>query len=365
MNPYKDLPAHCFWSRGVTWVAPGDLDPMTGGALIRVDEPVVTMGSCFAQHLSRHLASLGLDYHMTEAAPADMPAEIAKARNFGVFSARYGNVYTVRQALQLFDRAFGRFVPQDDVWPAFVDGQAGYVDAFRPQIEPSPLASEEAVRAEAGHHLAAVRRVFTEAKWLVFTLGLTEAWRSRMDGAIYPTAPGVAGGRFEDHRYEFVNFTAAEVRADLIQLLHRLREVNAGCRVILTVSPVPLIATREPRHVLVSTTVSKAILRVVADEIERGHEHVHYFPSYEIITSAVHEGRYWADDLRQVTDIGVAHVMRVFTRHFLTAAGKLAPQDSEMHAMAPVVAPQVVCDEEVIEEAMRRAGFRGSDERRS
>lgn len=358
MNPYRNLPDQCFWSRAVTWVPTGQLDPMVGGALIRHGEAVVTMGSCFAQHLSRHLASLGLRYHIPEMPPVGMTPAEAQARNFGVFSARYGNVYTVRQAVQLFDRAFGRFQPVDAVWEAPSRGPTGYVDAFRPQIEPAPLGSPGAVRAAAEEHLAAVRRVFLEADWLVFTLGLTEAWRSRLDGAVYPTAPGVAGGDFDPERYEFVNFTAAEVRADLEALLERLASVNLACRVILTVSPVPLIATYEPRHVLVSTTVSKSILRVVADEVERAHAHVHYFPSFEIITSAVHEGRYWEDDLRQVADIGVSHVMRVFTRHFLTADQEVAPARVEATPVAARASlPQIVCDEEVIEAAMQAAGF--------
>jgi hypothetical protein len=44
---------------------------------------------------------------------------------------------------------------------------------------------------------------------LVFTFGLTESWRNRADGAIFPLAPGVAGGEFHGDRYEFVNFSAA------------------------------------------------------------------------------------------------------------------------------------------------------------
>jgi hypothetical protein len=121
---------------------------------------------------------------------------------------------------------------------------------------------------------------------------------------------------------------------------------------------VPLIATAEPRHVLVSTSFSKAALRVAADEAERWYGHVHYFPSYEIITSPVHEGRYWADDLRQVTELGVAHVMRVFSSHFLGLADADAgPAAGPALAPASGSVPQVVCDEEAIEAGLRRAGF--------
>jgi len=88
-------------------------------------------------------------------------------------------------------------------------------------------------------------------------------------------------------------------------------------KILLTVSPVPLVATYEKRHVLVSNTVSKSVLRVAADEVERAFDNVIYFPSYEIITSPANSGKYYQDDLRRVTDIGIDHVMRVFSKHFL------------------------------------------------
>jgi hypothetical protein len=365
-NPYRGLPDTAFWSRSVAWAPPGGLDPMLAAPRIHPGEPVATMGSCFAQHISRHLQQLGLDYMVAEAAPPELDPAEAAARQYGVFTARFGNVYTVRQALQLLQRAFGLFTPAEDAWPTLPGAaQQGWVDAFRPQIQPQPLASVAAVQDAARQHLAEVRRMFTQARWLVFTLGLTEAWRSRLDGAVYPVAPGVAAGAFDPALHEFVNFTMAEVEADLAALIQAVQAINPACRVILTVSPVPLIATYEPRHVLVSTTVSKAILRVAADTAERQHAHVIYFPSYEIINSAHHEGRYWADDLRQVNELGVGHAMRVFSRHFLglDEAGPRATAPFAARAGTAAFAADVVCDEEVIEAALRAAGFgnRGSD----
>jgi hypothetical protein len=356
-NPYKNLEDFRFWSRAMTWPPPGRIDPVTRSAEIRPDARVSTMGSCFAQHLAKHIKASGLNYYITENAPPGMTEVQAQNSNFGVFSARYGNVYTVRQAVQLFDRAFGEFLPKDDVWSR---GER-FVDAFRPQIEPEGFPTPEDVRAAAKDHLASVRRVFTESDWLVFTLGLTEAWRSRADGAVYPIAPGVAGGSFDPALYEFVNFTAAEVQADLALFITKIRRINPALRILLTVSPVPLIATYEPRHVWVSTTFSKSALRVAADAAERFFDEVIYFPSYEIITSPAAGGRYYADDLRQVTETGVKHVMRVFGSHFFRLDELAAPAEQlpEHHLEAALRSDSgIICDEEVIEEALRQSGFR-------
>lgn len=352
-NPYKNIDDVCFWSRAMSNPAPGHIDPVTTSELIHPHHKVATMGSCFAQHLARHIQAAGLTYFVPEQPPPELNADQAKLRNFGVFSARYGNVYTVRQAVQLFDRAFGQFQPIDDVWKA---GQK-FVDAFRPQIEPEQFSSEVDVRAAATNHLEHVRAVFVESDWLVFTLGLTEAWRSRVDGAVYPIVPGVAGGHFDPAKYEFVNFSADEVKHDLVQFIEKVRSVNPRLRILLTVSPVPLIATYERRHVWVSTTVSKAILRVSADEAERKFQNVTYFPSYEVITSPTAAGKYYADNLRDVTAIGVKHVMRLFTAHFVENAAPLGFTLAANPALSSVVDPGVVCDEEIIEKSMRISGF--------
>lgn len=353
-NPYKELDDFCFWSRAMLTPHPGQVDPVVASRHILPEHKVATMGSCFAQHLAKHIQSSGLNYYIAEQAPAGMDEQLAKKRNYGVFSARYGNVYTVRQAVQLFDRAFGTFTPADDVW----EKEGGYVDAFRPQIEPVAWETAEAAKGSALEHLKYVRDVFTECDWFVFTLGLTEAWRSKTDGAVYPVAPGVSGGDFDPDKYEFVNFSAQEVQEDLILLIEKLRSVNQKAQVLLTVSPVPLIATYEKRHVWVSTTFSKAALRVAADAAERKFDHVIYFPSYEIITSPAAGANYYADDLRQVKEVGVRHVMRMFSRHFIEPAGQHA-RNEQANAMAMHAAQDdgVVCDEEVIERALQKSGF--------
>ena len=126
---------------------------------------------------------------------------------------------------------------------------------------------------------------------MVFTLGLTETYMARADGAVYPICPGVAGGVFDPAQHVFVNFGVADVIADLGAAIAFIRARNPAARVLLTVSPVPLIATMEDRSVLASTTYSKAVLRVAAEEVAGRDERVAYFPSYEVITGPHARGR--------------------------------------------------------------------------
>lgn len=347
-HPYRGLPSWHFWSRAVAYPGLPDVDPVID-APFRIDRThrVATMGSCFAQHLSRFLVNSGLGYFVAEDG-ADLPVHERVRRGFGVFSARYGNVYTTRQAVQLFDRAFDRRPSHAGAW---LRGDGRFVDPYRPQAEPDGFLDEAAVDGDRAAHLAAVRRVFTDCDVLVLTLGLTEGWVDTRTGDVYPVVPGSAGGSYDQERHLFVNFGVGDVVDDLLAFLDRVHEVNPAARVLLTVSPVPLIATFSDQHVLSATTYSKSVLRVAAAEAEAQRPFAHYFPSYEIITGPPAGNTYFRPDLRSVSDDGVAHVMRVFQRHYvdsvapLRADGPARLLESEMARVG-----RVVCDEEVLDE---------------
>lgn len=366
-NPYAKLPTHNFWKSSVASPRVDDIDPVVSSPFsIKKSDRVVTAGSCFAQHISRELKRSGFNFFVAEKPPANAldPA------SYDVFSARYGNIYTVRQLLQLFQRAYGLFRPKEPAWQR-VDG--AFVDPFRPQVETAGFPTLQALEQDRKQHLRCVRQVFERCDVFVFTLGLTEGWVSCTDGAVYPVAPGVVGSGPDPDDYQFHNFTVDSMLSDLSNFLDLLNEVNPEVQVILTVSPVPLIATYEDRHVLVSNTYSKSALRVVAEYACRDRSNVLYFPSYEIITGSYNRGAYFEPDLRSVTMEGVGHVMRVFARHLLSSdpivdescstspvlIPKFSNHDSaESSAIDPVIAARyaaisaVVCDEEVIEKSL-------------
>ena len=327
-HPYRSLPDSAYWRRAVA-AKGAAVDPVVGDfPLISRTDKVATAGSCFAQHVARHLARSGFNYLVTEQAHPILDAEVARAAGYGLYTARYGNIYTTLQLSQLFDRAYGRFEPAEDVWVG-PDGKS-VVDPFRPTIQPGGFASEAEMLADRAQHLSHVREAFGTLDLMVFTLGLTEGWVSAIDGAAFPLCPGVAGGSFDPARHLFRNLRTADVRGQIGAFVEKLRAVNPKARLILTVSPVPLAASASGNHVLPATIYSKSALRAAAQEAAEDLDGVFYFPSYEIITGPQARGRFFAEDLREVTEDGVEHVMRVFLRH---AAGMEAPESD--HSAAP------------------------------
>jgi hypothetical protein len=313
-HPYRSLPDQAFWRRSVANVAPGDVDPVGDFALkICPDTKVATAGSCFAQHIARYLKNSGYHYFVVEPGHPVLPDPVRAANSYGLFSARYGNIYTARQLWQLFQRAYGQFTPAEPAWQV---AETVFIDPFRPTTQPGGYVSVAELEADRAQHLAAVRHMFETLDVFVFTLGLTETWRSRVDGAVFPLCPGTEGGQFCSDRYEFYNQPVSDVVADMAAFITAMQAVNPQAKIILTVSPVPLAATAEPgAHVLSATTYSKSVLRVAAGMLRQQFDDVHYFPSYEIITGAFNRGAYYAPDLRNVLETGVSHVMRLFMAH--------------------------------------------------
>ncbi|MEP3055630.1 GSCFA domain-containing protein [Ascidiaceihabitans sp.] len=307
-NPYSGRPAHTFWKRAVSDRHFSDLDNIIPRIEGLDTAKIATAGSCFAQHIGHNLKIRGLNY-MDMEAPSKLLSDAAAAKlGYGIYSCRYGNIYTSRQLLQLVREAFGEAKPLDTIWEK--DGR--FYDALRPSIEDGGFGSVAEVRVLRERHLRRVRRMFETMDVFVFTMGLTETWASTQDGTVYPTAPGVVAGNYDPALYEFVNLRFSEVMADMEAARARIHQSNPSARFLLTVSPVGLAATATDNHVLTATTHSKSVLRAVAGELSAAHDDVTYFPSYEIIVGQPSRHSLYEPDLREVSAFGVREVMRQF-----------------------------------------------------
>jgi hypothetical protein len=351
MHPYEDLPEHNFWRRAVADRLWTDVDfvPIVPFTLEPTDR-IGTGGSCFAQHIARELAPLGLSYYVTEQAPSILTPQRKTDLQYGVFSARYGNIYTVRQLRQLLEFAFAE---APDIAPVSLDSDRWF-DLLRPSIQAGGFDTLEELQADRASHLHCVRELFLGADCFVFTLGLTEAWYQATSGVVFPACPGTRAGTYDPVEHKFVKFRHHEVVRDLRWCVDFVKGLNSTMRWIFTVSPVALAATATQDNVVVATSASKAVLRAAVDDVCLGNDQCAYFPSYEICSSPASFGQFLDSDLRNISPRGVKLVMHVFgetfggvprseTRRAMPGApqGDMTPDVSE--AMKRAV--QAACDE--------------------
>jgi hypothetical protein len=311
-HPYIGKPSYTKWKHAISKVPLNDIDPVVAfPQKVKRSDLVATAGSCFAQHISRALVSSGFNYYQVEK-PHPFIDDLSNSMGY-IYSARYGNIYTSRQLLQLIERAFKIYSPPYEYW----ENNGNIVDPFRPTIQPGGYISRDELILDQENHLRSVREMVLNMNFLIFTLGLSECWINIDSGVVYPVCPGVAGGKYDPSIHKIVNLTVDDIVQDIEELINIFNKFNPKASIILTVSPVALAATALDKHVLLANTYSKSVLRVAADILVNKHSRISYFPSYEIILGQHTRGQYLSDDCREVTKHGVERVMALFEYHVL------------------------------------------------
>ncbi len=346
VHPYDNLPDRNFWkSFERDFRSAQMLDIKPPFSELSAKSRIGTAGSCFAQHIARNLKKYGMNFIDVEPAPSLLGAEQTGRFGYDMYSARYGNIYTSRQLLQLMEEAHGRGVRSPDaIWKR--DGR--FYDALRTGVEPLGLASEDDVRLSRAEHLKAIKKMFRSIDVFVFTLGLTETWECVETGTVFPVAPGVQGiGSYAPDRVRFLNLSVTDVVQDMSRVMAWLKRINPNLRVLLTVSPVPLAATASDEHALSATFYSKSVLRAAVEQLRAKFDCVEYFPSYEMVTFMSTVRPAFDDNLRNVRPEVVEYVMKNFFNSYFgippEQLQELAPEQSASENEA-----DLICEEEAL-----------------
>ena len=339
MNPYSNLPSDSFWKSGVSKENPYFIKNIYKKKFeIDSDMLIATAGSCFAQHIASYLKKNGFQVLDEEKAPPEIPKNKHQQYGYSMYSARYGNIYTVKQLLQLSQEVEGKRVPINYIW----EKNGKYFDALRPSIEPEGFNTQNELIENRKLHIKKVRNVFRKMNLFIFTLGLTEMWVHRESGTVYPSAPGTIAGEYKKDIYEFKNCGFQRIIKDFRNFqktLSRIRN-NKPCRILLTVSPIPLTATASGKHILVSNSYSKSILRAVAGQLSTFQKDIDYFPSYEIVNHPKLITNAYQENLRTIKQETVEIVMDHFSREHPSLNSSKSND---------ITAEDITCEEELLE----------------
>jgi len=271
---------------------------------LEAGEKIFTVGSCFARNVEAELINRGFQIPMRDLfkTPAfdGLPPEIVN--NFGTPSI-----------FNEFAWAFGE--ENFDETKAIVKvGADRFVDLHMVNsVRPGPF--DEVLARRKG--LLNATRSLAECRVLIMTLGLAEVWwdeeaQTYLNTAPLPTVLNAAADRFELHVLSFAECYDYLKKAMEIAFTHGRDDL----RVILTVSPVPMMATHRRSDVITANGYSKSVLRTVAEHIVEGNDRISYFPSYESVTLSDRRLA-WMDDMVHVTrdmvGINVDRMVDAFT----------------------------------------------------
>lgn len=263
------------------------------GVQIGYENRVLTLGSCFAAHIAEKLA--GAKFRVT-ANPSGIlfnPLSIAAAIR------SYADPVPVTREELGYD---------GDVWYHF-----GFHGDFSAPTAEEALGRMNAARQAGAEALRTSDRV-------ILTFGT--AWVYEREGEVVANCHRRPAAEFSRRR-----LSVGEIVGTFAELIEG---PLAGKQIILTVSPV--------RHIgdtLAGNAVSKAALRLAAEELKQRYNCVEYFPAYEIVTDDLRDYRFYADDLVHPAPQAVAYIWEKFTATALTdRARNLLPEAEAIAAAA-------------------------------
>jgi hypothetical protein len=262
-------------------------------------DTIFAIGSCFAREVEkalegagRRVLSRGLDLGEVAAGHGDAGA--------------FFNKYSIHSVLNELRWALERdtFPGEAALCPA---GPGAWLDLQLGLARLDGTLDEVlAFRHRALDAMAAV----AVADVLVLTLGYVETWFDRRLGLHLNLAPPLQLVRAEPDRFEFRVLSYHDVLEGLEEL-HALllRHRAKPLRMLVTVSPVPLLITFRDMDVLVANAYSKAVQRAALDEFVLGRDGVDYFPSYEFVTLSNPAAAWSRGDYRHVSSDVVNRIM--------------------------------------------------------
>jgi hypothetical protein len=245
--------------------------------LLSATTPVATVGSCFAQNVAKYLGTLNYNV-MTFNITDRLFSPLALAEFFG----------NLNKDVSVYQKH----------WEITLD----IVEALRERL------SRGAV--------------------VIVTFGMSAIWTDRATGTYIfdPTTKlrkqaDILFVRPDPQKFEMVQTSVDENVKAITSLIGSIKDLNPANKIILTLSPLPLLYSSH-RPVVVADTLSKSTLSLAIHQIMRAKPtDVHYFPSFELLKwlAPMVDSIWFEDDLSShIRNEWIAYTMGVFSEHFCT-----------------------------------------------
>ena len=263
-------------------------------------DTIYAIGSCFARNVERALHAAGKRVLSREFDLGEIGGSIEDPANFF-------NKYSIHSVLNEVRWALERETfPGADL--LYKIGENHYIDA---QLGMARMDfPEDTILAFRHRYLDAMAAVAT-ADVVIVTLGYVETWFDRKLGLYLNVVPPMQAIKADPKRFEFRVLSYADV-LDALNQLHALltKHRTKPLKMLVTVSPVPLLSTFRDMDVLVANAYSKSVQRAALDEFLLGKTGVDYFPSYEFVTLSNPTVAWKRSDYRHVSDEVVDIIMQ-------------------------------------------------------
>ena len=246
---------------------------------ITLKNPVLTIGSCFADAMGNRLANF----------------------KFQTLVNPFGTVYNPVSLHMLLKLAAKReelsessFLQRDEVHYNY------HLHSSFSSFEKEELSKQLQTAFEQTHHF------ITKADVLMITYGTCWVYERKDTGEIVANCHKQPATLFMKRL-----LSQQEIVESFRSVYELLKSLRPNLRVLLTVSPV-----RHIKDTLELNSVSKAILRSSCHQLSTEFTNVHYFPSYEILLDDLRDYRFYKSDMLHPSKEAEKYIWNKFTNAY-------------------------------------------------
>jgi hypothetical protein len=254
-----------------------------GGESIDYATRVLTLGSCFSEHMGEYL----------------------QAGKFNTLINPFGILYNPLSIGQSVERLLNKkLFNENDLFE-----HQGIWNSFSHHSRYSGT-NKLHVLENINKHLLAGSDFLQQTDVLMLTFGTAWVYEYKKSGEVVSNCHKVPAKEFKRYR-----LTVQEIVAKYKIIIEKLRNRNSNLKFILTVSPV-----RHLKDGFHENQVSKSVLLLAVEELTETFEQVYYFPSYELMMDDLRDYRFYNDDLLHPSPLAVSYIWEKFKQAWINPA---------------------------------------------
>ncbi|MEO9476315.1 MAG: GSCFA domain-containing protein [Cyclobacteriaceae bacterium] len=244
-------------------------------SLINLKDKVVSIGSCFSDNIGQKLAD----------------------NKFQVLSNPLGTIFNPYSIFNVLKNELNTH--------GVVENQ-GVFFHYDAHGEISALTKDDLTEL-IDQRTETLQNSLKDANWLIITFGTGFVYSHKSTDAIVANCHKVPQSEFDKRLLQ-----PGEIVEHYHACMKKLRSVNPGLRVLLTISPV-----RHTKDGLHENNVSKGILHHATAEILKQDKRALYFPSYEIQMDELRDYRFYSKDLIHPSQEAIDYIWSRFCETYM------------------------------------------------
>jgi len=246
---------------------------------ISYEENIMTLGSCFAENIGKRLKDV---YFETDINP------------FGVLY----NPVSIKNSIELLllNKAFTK----DDIFE-----NKSLWQSFAHSSQFTGLSEVECL-SNINSRLNSSGKFFQNTNVLLITFGTARVFEEKKSGRVVSNCHKLPEADFERHV-----LTVNEIVTGYTDLIGRLQNLYPALNIIFSVSPI-----RHWKDGAHENNISKSILLMAIDELQKRYDRIHYFPAYEILLDELRDYRFYASDMLHPSEVAVDYIWSRFSETY-------------------------------------------------